>query len=55
MLTRTQISERIWNARFDTETNLIDVYVRRLRNKLPANADGEPFIRTVRGVGYLLP
>ena len=54
VLTRTQISERIWEAHFDSETNLIDVYVKRLRTKLPVAPDSEPLIRTVRGVGYLL-
>jgi len=55
VLTRTQIAERIWETSFDSETNLIDVYVRRLRTKMPPYFDAEPFIRTVRGVGYMLP
>jgi len=54
-LTRTQISERIWDTHFDSETNLIDVYVKRLRTKLPSPDPAEPLIRTVRGVGYMLP
>lgn len=54
VLTRTQIAERIWDAHFDTETNLIDVYVKRLRTKLPAPVAAEPLIRTMRGVGYML-
>jgi DNA-binding response OmpR family regulator len=54
VLTRTQISERIWESTFDSETNLIDVYVKRLRTKLPGPRDGETLIRTVRGVGYVL-
>lgn len=53
VLTRTVIAERIWDAAYDLETNLIDVYVRRLRLKF--NVPGaEPFIRTVRGSGYQL-
>ena len=53
VLTRTVIAERIWDAAYDLETNLIDVYVRRLRLKF--NLPGaEPFIRTVRGSGYQL-
>lgn len=55
VLTRTQIAERIWEMSFDSETNLIDVYVKKLRGKLPAGADGAPLIRTVRGTGYVLP
>lgn len=51
VLTRTQIAEKIWDCHFDMETNLIDVYVRKLRAKLGADAA----ITTVRGVGYSLP
>ena len=53
VLTRTVIAEKIWEASYDLETNLIEVYVRRLRRKLERE-DGEPFIRTVRGAGYQL-
>lgn len=53
VLTRTLISERIWEASYDLETNLIDVYVRRLRKKLGAT-DDRPIIRTIRGTGYQL-
>jgi len=55
VLTRTQIAERIWETSFDSETNLIDVYVKKLRTKLPPGADGSPLIRTIRGTGYVLP
>lgn len=51
VLTRTFIAERIWEASYDLETNLIEVYVRRLRQKLGASEDN-PLIRTVRGSGY---
>ena len=53
VLTRTLIAEKVWEASYDLETNLIEVYVRRLRRKLDRD-DGEPFIRTVRGAGYQL-
>lgn len=52
VLTRTQIAEKIWDCHFDMETNLIDVYVRRLRSKLGPEAG--QVIATVRGVGYSL-
>jgi two-component system OmpR family response regulator len=49
--TRAQICEHVWNYHFDPGTNLVDVYVQRLRRKLDADeADG--LIETVRGVGY---
>jgi two-component system copper resistance phosphate regulon response regulator CusR len=53
VLTRTLIAEKIWEASYDLETNLIDVYVRRLRRKFD-RPDGRAFIRTVRGAGYQL-
>lgn len=53
VLTRTFISEKIWDASYDMETNLIDVYVRRLRKKFESSAD-RPLIKTVRGTGYQL-
>jgi len=53
VLTRTQIAEKIWDCHFDMETNLIDVYVRKLRNKLRSDDESSP-IQTVRGVGYCL-
>jgi two-component system, OmpR family, response regulator len=49
--TRAQICEHVWNYHFDPGTNLVDVYVQRLRRKLEVG--GEPsLIETVRGVGY---
>jgi len=53
VLTRTFIAERVWQASYDLGTNLIDVYVRRLRQKFEA-AGQEPIIQTVRGMGYQL-
>lgn len=51
LLTRTYIAEKVWEASYDLETNLIDVYVRRLRRKLEISPD-QPIIKTVRGSGY---
>jgi two-component system, OmpR family, response regulator len=53
VLTRTMIFEGVWGYRFDPGTNVIDVHVGRLRNKL-AQAGVSPAIRTVRGAGYML-
>ena len=49
--TRAQICEHVWNYHFDPGTNLVDVYVQRLRRKLEAAADPS-LIETIRGVGY---
>jgi DNA-binding response OmpR family regulator len=53
VLTRAQIIERVWDYHFDTGTNVVDVYVQRLRRKI--DDDFEPkLLHTVRGVGYVL-
>jgi two-component system copper resistance phosphate regulon response regulator CusR len=53
VLTRTMIAQAVWDVNFPTETNVVDVSVRRLRGKVD-----DPFpqklLRTVRGVGYVL-
>ena len=49
--TRAQICEHVWNYHFDPGTNLVDVYVQRLRRKLETDDDAS-LIETVRGVGY---
>ncbi|KAF0244168.1 MAG: two component transcriptional [Planctomycetota bacterium] len=51
VLTRTMIAEHVWDHHFDSGTNVIDVYVKHLRDKVNRNGDGE-IIQTVRGVGY---
>jgi heavy metal response regulator len=53
VLTRTMIIDHVWNYDFDTETNVIDVYVNYLRKKIDAGHDVK-LIHTVRGVGYIL-
>ena len=51
VLTRTQILEQVWGYHFNPGTNLVDVYIRRLRNKI--DTEGKvPLIHTLRGVGY---
>lgn len=52
ILPRTLISEKIWASHYDVDTNLLDVYMSRLRSKL--EAQGRSFFKTVRGVGYQL-
>ena len=53
VLTRTLISEKIWASQCDTDTNLLDVYMSRLRAKFETATDKTLF-KTVRGVGYQL-
>ena len=51
-LTKTLILERIWDYSFDPQTNIVDVLVCRLRNKLDSGFDTK-LIQTMRGVGYV--
>ena len=48
---RTQLLEHVWGYDFDPQTNVVDVYIRRVRGKIDAG-DGGSLIDTVRGVGY---
>lgn len=53
VLTRTRILEHVWDYSYDGGSNVVDVYVRYLRSKLPEPNDAS-LIRTIRGVGYML-
>lgn len=53
VLSRTLIAEQIWDINFDSDTNIIDAAVRRLRKKIDDPFD-QKIIHTVRGVGYVL-
>jgi DNA-binding response OmpR family regulator len=50
VFTRDQLLEQVWGYGFDPQTNLVEVCIRRIREKI--NRDGAQFIETVRGVGY---
>jgi len=51
VLTRTVIASRVWDMNFDSDTNVVDVAVKRLRQKIDAPF-AYPLIHTVHGVGY---
>jgi heavy metal response regulator len=53
VVSRAMISEHVWNYDFDTETNVIDVYINYLRRKIDSGRDPK-LIHTVRGSGYVL-
>lgn len=53
VLTKTQILETVWKYDFDPQTNVVDVLVCRLRNKVDREF-GQKLIKTIRGVGYVL-
>ena len=51
VMTRTMLLEKVWNYHFDPQTNVIDVHISRLRQKIDRGFD-PPLIHTVRGSGY---
>jgi DNA-binding response OmpR family regulator len=53
VLTRSSIAEHVWERDFDSDSNVVDVFVNVLRKKLEAAAEPR-LIQTVRGVGYIL-
>jgi len=53
VLSRTLISEQVWDINFDSDTNVVDVAIKRLRRKVDDDYT-EKLIHTVRGVGYVL-
>ena len=53
IVTRTTIIEHVWDLHFDSDTNLVDVYIRYLRKKIDDDFE-QKLIHTIRGVGYVL-
>lgn len=53
VLSRSQIAEKIWDYKFDTGTNVIDVYINFLRKKIDKDSDSK-LIHTLIGMGYVL-
>jgi two-component system OmpR family response regulator len=53
VVTRTMLLEHVWDYHFDPQTNVIDVHVSRLRQKIDKGFD-HPLLHTVRGAGYCL-
>jgi len=53
VISRTQIAEQVWEMNFDTETNMVEVAIRRLRTKMDVPFT-QKMLHTVRGMGYVL-
>lgn len=53
VLTRSLIASQVWDMNFDSDTNIVDVAIRRLRSKVDDNFEVK-LIHTVRGMGYVL-
>ena len=53
IVTRTMLLEYVWDYHFDPQTNVIDVHISRLRQKIDKNSDNQ-LIKTMRGAGYII-
>jgi DNA-binding response OmpR family regulator len=53
VVSRTKLVEHVYDYHFDTETNIIDVYINKLRSKINCDSS-KPLIQTVRGDGYIM-
>ncbi len=53
VVTRTMLLENVWDYNFDPQTNVIDVHISRLRNKIDKGFE-KPILKTIRGVGYII-
>ena len=53
VVTRTMLLENVWDYHFDPQTNVVDVHVSRLRQKIDAGAERQ-LLRTIRNAGYML-
>ncbi len=53
VVTRTMLLEAVWNYNFDPQTNVVDVHISKLRQKLELDSE-RPLVRTVRNAGYMM-
>jgi heavy metal response regulator len=53
VLTRSMIADHVWDDNYETATNVIDVYINRLRNKIDSGHEPK-LLHTIRGTGYVL-
>jgi two-component system OmpR family response regulator len=53
VVTRTMLLEAVWNYNFDPQTNVVDVHISKLRQKIELDSE-RPLVRTVRNAGYML-
>ncbi len=54
VLSREVLLDKIWGYESEVETNIVDVYIRYLRNKIDDDGESESYIQTVRGTGYVI-
>lgn len=54
VLSRDVLLDQVWGYKSDVETNVVDVYIRYIRNKIDRSDAEESYIQTVRGIGYVM-
>jgi two-component system OmpR family response regulator len=54
VVTRTMLLENVWDYHFDPQTNVVDVHISKLRQKIDAGAESKHKLKTVRSAGYML-
>lgn len=54
VISRSDITKFVWKQNYISDSNVIDVYIKRLRQKVGKRENGKQFIKSVRGVGYTL-
>lgn len=53
-INRQEITKYVWKQNYISDSNVIDVYIKRLRQKIGERKNGESFIKSVRGLGYMV-
>jgi two-component system OmpR family response regulator len=53
VVTRTMLLENVWDYHFDPQTNVVDVHISKLRQKIDVDSE-RPLLRTVRNAGYMM-
>ena len=53
VISRIKLTEHVYEYQFDPDTNVIDVYINKLRNKIDKNSE-RPLLQTIRGIGYMI-
>lgn len=54
IIPRKTITEEVWKTKSDGDSNLVDVYIKRIRSKIGKSINNKPIIRSIRGIGYSL-
>lgn len=53
-ITREEITKKVWKQNYQNDSNIIDVYIKRLRSKIGPSSDNQNLIKSIRGMGYVI-